>query len=314
MRGRIALLSVLAAVVILWASPAAALVLGTDAWIREYNPWGSPPVLELQDGPKTAASGGLLSSVSVGYEYFGAAVGAGGTPQPAQGIMALARGAAHELGVVAAEAEYFGVSGTVAETQGEASWSETFTNTSGGPMAYELQFLIPQGVLEMYDGAGLSYPPAFPESMVASYAIEIQLDGSPVWASGAELLGGSGAHVLSQTGTDIGSSYFEATTAPYFGYLFGPYLGTLDLGILGPGASFSLGYHMTTYAAGPGYETSARAAFGDPLRVQNDPTMGLQGEVTGTPAGPGIIPEPCSAILLLGGLAGAAALRRRKRA
>jgi len=197
---------------------------------------------------------------------------------------------------------------------GTATWSETFTNTSGADVEYTLDFWVSGGFLDVwsdYFDTG--------ESVNASYMIDIDLSGSSIWSSEATLtMDGSGAS-FSESGTSLNGMLNIDTY--YSWYDWDSYADSIGLGTYADGESFTLtyslgvrswgdvdgmfyddygmmdemGYYYGEYGVG-----GSMANIGDPLSIS-----GIS--VTSAP-----VPEPATIFLLGSGLFGMIGLRKKK--
>jgi len=193
--------------------------------------------------------------------------------------------------------------------EAKATWSDTITNTSGGPLSYDYGFSLTPARLTIYDWVN-------GPTMLAAYEVRILLNGSAIFESTAELEGLRAGITLSETGTDLGGTSFglDSSGVPagnVFGYDFGSYSDTLSLGSLADGASLIISYEIIARVFAPGFESGAGAYIGDP----NDPgsTPGFSGAITTSDIGqPLMAPLPAPFALTAVGL-GLLALGRRMR-
>jgi len=292
------------AVLVCAAAPANAVLMTTDASFEAVDIFGA--TLTGSD-PQTASSGDIMSLASASGTLLSLPLDFG-------------IGGATETGTVAALAltivpDGFGLASV--QDDAEATWSETYLNTSTTPLGSTLDFTIDGAGLaiadllvptmppaELFDGTGAAAQP-----MTASFGIEILLDGSPIWQSSAQLTGTVASHVLTEVGTDIGGTPVSDPTG--ITYEFGPYAGSLDLGTWDPGESFTLAYTINVSTWGPAGVSGAAAYIGDVGGLVGQlPSGGMSATVTFARLDP-VIPEPCSMALLLSGLAALVGCRRR---
>lgn len=214
-----------------------------------------------------------------------------------------ARAAQNEAGkgAVAANGVWGGIgyNGSQSTLTASSSWSNTYTNNTANTQNLNYNFSIDGASLVLGDWAGAS-------GMLASYAIDITLNGTSLFSSGALLEGGSPGHTLTKTGTDLGDAFFDSGAV--FGYDFNAYIGTLDLGSLLAGESFTLAYEMTVIASSYGGETGAAASIGDPNSLEGG-GRGLSGAIGVNP-----VPIPAAVWLFGSGLVGLIGFGKRKMA
>jgi hypothetical protein len=197
-------------------------------------------------------------------------------------------------GGAAASAEGFAADGPGRSTGIATSvWTETFTNTTGSAAIYEALISIPE--IQLYfSGSGTHSSQA--ERREAGYSIAVELDGSRILEAGALLQSGIEGHELFVIGTDLGG----VQDAGEIRYRFAPFTSRIPLGRLAPDESLSVLYGMQAVVSIPGLEVLAEASIGDPLGSARSSI-----EVTSR------VPEPGMALLLVAGLALAAATRIR---
>ena len=221
-------------------------------------------------------------------------------------------------GLVAATAGGFIANGVTGNTiEANAAFELTPVNTSGGPLAYTFAFTIAPITLSIADFANIGA--GSPEAPRASYSIQIALDGSPIFTSGAEYRGGRISRILTPTGVDLGGAFSESGAT--FSYTTPVYTGSLGLGTFADGVGFTLSYTARVAVVTPGFEIDATASFGDPTDLFGTGSGGsflLSGGTLppggggGTGGGGEPVPEP-STFLLCAAVAGWWCVRRRRR-
>ena len=263
--------------------PAGALTITTDAnySVTELFP---PGVVTDQDGPNSAGSGQVYSSVFYGDgegEFPAATIEpannvAGGS---SHGYAASRSGAAGDL----AASAYLDMSDDVSsmDFHASSSWSDTITNNSGSAQGYTFDFFFAGGYLDLGGTGGMSM-----------FSLDILLNGNSIWDASASLSGDpSGGSV---TLDDGGLSHTVYDGLPYYYYVgFDPFSGSLDLGVFNDGESFDITYNLDVWVNSTSQLSYAAAAVGDPFSTNP-------------------IPEPTTMALLGMGLAGIGVRRMRR--
>lgn len=253
---------------------ASALTLQTDARLIDDG------VLVLDD-PQTSPGGAIQSSISNGPPFDGGS----------------AFSYSSDTGNISAYAEYLAASGEPdLRFEGRAAWSDTYTNTTGGTANANFAFNILGVELAIWDFV-------FGPDMYAGYEVQILLNGSEIWRTRSELVGGLPGFTVNQEGVAVGYD-LPASPDPFHGgvfpspqvyAVFDPVSEDLDLGSFADGESFMLTYMLDVWAQGPGFESGAGAYLADP----NDPTIsGMSGTVTLEGSEPMPISAPNSLSLL----------------
>jgi hypothetical protein len=210
------------------------------------------------------------------------------------------------------------------------SFTDTITNTNTSAQSVTLDFLINAGQLET---KALEIPPQGSEFQEAGFNISISFDGTVLFESSATLRQTPGSvgttnAAVTQNGVDLGgvltNPFIEAPST--WLYTWDDFVGSLDLGVLGAGASGVLQYDVSTFVSAE-YDMcgslgcgQTRARIGDPFGASGDPLdPGSLSSIGGpdtiiftdvVPATP--VDEPGMIALLLMG-AGLIILRRRLR-
>ncbi|MBX3176675.1 MAG: PEP-CTERM sorting domain-containing protein [Candidatus Hydrogenedentes bacterium] len=269
-----------------------ALTLETDARGFEDLRDGMGLTLLVED--PQSGSGGVVESQAVASNGESAA-------------------ASSETGLLSAYAAYGGAGGEPhIRLEALASWSETYSNMSGGYM--EGLFAIEVLGVDMLIVDYASGP-----VMAAGYEVEVLLNGAEIWRSRSEFIGGKygGISVL-QEGVSAAYTLTEPIQYPGGPYLpswmyahVDPIVDQIALGPFASGDSFTLSYSLFVWAEGPGFETGSGVGiidpYGDLLPVE---VMGLVSlDVNGRPP----IPEPASLGIIALGLAGLVIRKRSMR-
>ncbi len=262
------------------SSTVSALSITTEA---EYIVGGSTILIDSASGPPPSTIGSLV------------------TPEGS------ARAANFSgISAVRAESAYWGFasgSSDINELTANATFSDTYSNTSGVAQEFFYNFFVFAPSLEIRDWAGANN--TMTGAPTVSYFMDILVDGSSVWSSSAVLNGGVNGHTLTETGVDLGGTAFGAGSV--FGYNFNDYSDTISLGIFADGDSFSFEtVHRVSVSALP-YELGGAAFIGDP------------GDLGGTGSGGTVfssgssvpVPEPGIILLLTPSLAGLVLFRKK---
>jgi len=176
------------------------------------------------------------------------------------------------------------------EFHGSSSWSDTFTNTSGGSGDFDFDFNFAGGSLRLLADGGM-----------AMFSLDILLNGSSIWNRTASL---SGIPVLAPPLLDADGLSHSVLHGGFFTHVFfDPFSDNLDLGTFGDGESFTLTYNLDVWASTTSPFGVAEARVGDPFSV------GFSGTVNPPTGAP--VPEPTTMFLLGMGLAGLGARRLR---
>lgn len=189
--------------------------------------------------------------------------------------------------------------------QSTASWSESFTNTTGGASAYQIHFSI--GAFNASLGGWSSNYAT--RDYRGSFAADILVNGVSVWSSGQVFSLQAGSAGLQKTGTDIGTGTVTpaSNSEGYWQYEIGTYNGTASLGTFAAGQTFNVQYVLKSTAYwhdpdGCAYECgSVFTSIGDPF---NNGGTGIS--VTA-------VPEPETYAMLMAGLGVLGATVRRRR-
>ncbi len=210
------------------------------------------------------------------------------------------------ISAVSAESASWGFasgSNDINELTANATFSETYGNTSGAAQEFFYNFFVFAPSLEIRDWAGADSTQTGAPTI--SYFMDILVDGTSVWSSSAVLNGGVNGHTLTETGVDLGGTAFGAGTS-VFGYGFDDYSDTISLGTFADGDSFFFEtVHLVSVSALP-YELGGAAFIGDP------------GDISGTGSGGDVfssatVPIPSTMLLLGLGLISLTGVNRRKK-
>ena len=163
------------------------------------------------------------------------------------------------------------------------------------------------------------------EQLLATYTLDIRLDGISVWNSNAQLNQTSGGTAFTQGGASIGGALLSNH------YSWSDYFGNVALGTFAAGHNFTIDYDLTTHAAGNltcTASTSNNTPPKDPTTANSTPNANPCGgaiarigdpfDVTGSGSndfvvkGASAVPEPSTVALLGLGLVGFGIARRRK--
>lgn len=266
--------------------PVQALEITSNAHY-DVDPHGSN-----SDGPYLATSGDVFSYVDFGF--FSEVPSLTEIPQNSEFTIesfGQAFGYAHESGALSAGAVASNEGDSISmDFHGSTTWANVFTNSSGGALAYDFDFLFTGGFMGLLHGGGTSM-----------LNLDIQLDGTSIFSRSASLIGSPGlGTVVFDSG---GLSHTVVNDNPsIFDVELDPFAGTLNLGTVNSGDSFELTYIMEVWASTDDPFGYADVRVGDPFGV------GFSGTLN--PHAP--IPEPTSMALLGLGLVGLGARRMRK--
>lgn len=271
--------------------PAGAIEISTNAEFEVLPSFGGS--IDDQDGTNTANIGTVDSFVEFGGSYFGGEVIFSSEGE--------ASSSASDSGILFGSAFVDGDSNETdsMEFHASSSWSDTVTNSSGGTLNYDFDFLFDGGVLALGGQGG-----------TAMFTLDILLDSASIWSRAATLTGnpdGGIADLLANGGLDDGGmahTLFFDQNDDYIQATFDPFGGNLGLGAFGDGDSFDLTYNLEVWA------TSSDSGFvsasaGDPFGV------GFMGTLNTGSSAP--VPEPTTMALLGMGLLGMGTRRLRKK-
>jgi len=277
------------------AFPAVALEIGTEANYYVVTSVFTNADIDDEDGPYIANSGGLNAHVDfTPGPYFGGEVSFNSS--------GLADASASDTGSLTASASANQIDEPYMESMefhAVSSWSDTFTNTSGGALDYDFDFLFSGGGLGLTGFGG-----------TAMFSLDILLDGGSIWSRNATLMGDAHdiAGILSGSGLDadgMAHSITQDQSQNTLSVTCDPFSGNLDLGTFGDGDSFELAYNLSVWVtSATGQPSQVDAYAGDPFGV------GFQGTVN---SGSAPVPEPATIALFGMGLAGLGARRLRTR-
>jgi len=187
---------------------------------------------------------------------------------------------------------------------------ETISNATSISQLLSMSFQIDAGELGTIVR---EVPPAPGGFLEAGYEIAISFDGSRVFESGAllrQVRTGefTSAASVTETGTRLGGALTHVESfADEFLFSWGDYAGSLDLGLLGAGASAVLRYDVRVFVAAEGDRWGGtHASIGDPFAVGGTP-VGLSFTQPSLS-----VPEPGPLTLLATGLLGLALARIRR--
>ena len=169
----------------------------------------------------------------------------------------------------------------------QAVFEEVVTNSAALPQTVTMNFEIAPIVLKLDRSAG--YGTTFAAN--ASYQIDIEQNGSGIFASGAALNGFDNlVQLFDDADTDPAStSLGGVVSGPDMGpgltvADFPAYSGSIDLGVLDPGASTTIIYTMLARFNGPETESGGAASIGDPLEFDMSPGTTIAFEFSGAPS------------------------------
>ena len=221
-----------------------------------------------------------------------------------------AHAAADDGGHLAAQATFNGAQGQYANIIANATWTETFTATTGSSATFD--FFIPQALL----GFGANNV----SNLNGGFAVDISLNGVSQFSATAEILTtGSFPSTpadmpLVQTGTILTSSFDPVSVAPGFGagYVFNSYGDSLSLA---PNVGVNtLVYSMTAFVRGLIGETSAIAYIGDPVNLSlSGGNPGIPGSMLTIDGGVSPMPIPAAVWLFGTALVGLVGFGKRRK-
>ena len=219
---------------------------------------------------------------STGGDYGDASASAWGTG--VLNVFADVDGEEDDDGGVAQAFFAFPAPSGAASSLANASWEEDVTNNTGTQVGYKYLFYVPNPSIGTQGGAG-DY---------AGLAIDILLNGAPIWSAFATMDGCTLSH--SNMGTPV-TGGCEADWASF--------TAAVDLGVYANGAGFTIGYEMSAFAETADADRTAFARIGDPFDPVGDPA-----QLIATPVS---VPAPGGLGVLAAGLIGFVALRRKRR-
>ncbi|MGE0383300.1 MAG: hypothetical protein AB7Q97_01125 [Gammaproteobacteria bacterium] len=267
------------------ALPAAAASVSGAARITGTHLAGDPVDIPLTDGTDPVA-------ISRTETVTGAATGT---------IL----GSVRVNGSADGEFDLFAFGQRASANEASFQYEGTYTNQTGEARSFVMNFVIASGQLR----ARIFEPAFLPDDRYrAGYAIDIRIDGQSAFSSGADLRHGG---ALSVTGTDLGGVLSHDPGAPEsWSYDWLGYAGVLDLGVLAPDQTVTIGYDASVYALFAGESCGANcgsvtARIGDPFAVDGANLIGAPDQFI--PA----VPLPAAAVLLAPAIALLGTLRRR---
>ncbi len=272
--------------------PASALTIETNAnYEVEHNFFGTETD---SDGPNTASSGSVESYVTYGSFIVEAGPAEEGVSSEEEfGSFGDANAFAADSGRLATGA-YLLAEDDVSSMDFHAttSWSNTFTNTTGGNANFDFDFNFSGGRLDIDGNGGM-----------AMFSLDILLNGSSIWNRTASLSGNA------SLGTDVfdsgGLDHILGGTGNYVTASFSAFSDSLDLGDFANGDSFELTYVIESWAKTDENFSYVSANVGDPF------SGGFSGAVSTSSSAP--VPEPTTMALLGMGIVGLGARRLRKK-
>ncbi len=185
---------------------------------------------------------------------------------------------------------------------GTYNFSETYT-ASGGAASFN--FHVMPGNLRLTNHVVQLIGT---EQLVASYALNILMNGTNIWSSAAQMLESMSGITFSQGGTSLGGIRTGGQ------YTWGDYIDSLALGSFAAGDVFTIDYILTTTASGNYSNCSSfecigatNVSIGDPFGVGGANSFNVTG------ASAAAVPEPTTLALLGMGLAGITITRRKQR-
>ncbi len=248
------------------------------------------------DGPNTASSGSVGSYVSYGgfgLEATSSEEGGSFVEEEEYGSFGDANAFAADSGRLATGAYLFAEDDVSSmDFHATTSWSNTFTNTTGGNANFDFDFNFSGGRLDIDGNGGM-----------AMFSLDILLNGSSIWSRTASLSGNA------SVGTDVfddgGLAHSLGGTGNFVVAHFSAFSDSLDLGDFASGDSFELTYVIESWAKTDENFSYVSANVGDPF------SGGFSGAVSTSSSAP--VPEPTTMALLGMGIAGLGARRLRKK-
>ncbi|MBX3179479.1 MAG: PEP-CTERM sorting domain-containing protein [Candidatus Hydrogenedentes bacterium] len=274
----------------IFSATAGAVTVTTNA---EYEvTTTTPETVTDQDGPNSTNSGWIWSQVWYGAESLPTQVTEGVGPLDYYYTSyGYAGGFGETSGNLAANAA-LDMGDDVLDMwfQGSSTWTDTFSNNSGGPLSYDFSYYVNGGWLSLYGNGG-----------TAGFSLEILLNGSSVWSRTATA---SGSPIDDNVVLDPDGLTHTIYYEPMYGYYdvyFEPFGGEVALGEFAAGEQFDITYNLDVWAWSESQYGGVYANIGDPFG------LGFSGELNASAP----IPEPATVALLALGLGGLGVRRWR---
>lgn len=202
---------------------------------------------------------------------------------------------------------------------GSGTYEIEETNTSGASQDYAFDFLLSGLAFNLngdFGGADAGPNPfgGIVDAVGARFSYDVLLDGTSIFSASAEMFGGSDvyqtANVVNATVNNVGFDEVFGGGGSGARFEVDDIFDTLDLGSIADGDTFNVTATYRVEMLANGFENAVGANFVDPATI----SLGVISATTTTTQPPmSAVPLPAAGWMLLAGVGGIAAMKRRKK-